>query len=229
MDYTISTQYHEKKCCYIYVVLLASKVSNTDFMSQIRLSKNYGGYYSTYKGVNGFVFKTRQDVDLFCDDLSLYSNVIEELSNVSNITFLQEDNSKQTKEPIAKVNSKDVKQNNSSESVRGEAKSYIMPPSGKMDLHNALRTIIRAEGQGIITELRIVNILDNFNAFSDMPSAKYILRAIIADGHMQKLLQIREWNNEANNLAARFIGAAAQFRVRLTEDDRQTEHKEGKA
>lgn len=73
-----------------------------------------------------------------------------------------------------------------------------------MELHKALQAVIQTEGESVITELRLVNILDDFKAYSEMPTAKYILRAIIADGFAHKLLQIGEWNNDAITLTYRF-------------------------
>lgn len=73
-----------------------------------------------------------------------------------------------------------------------------------MELHQALKHIIKAEGQDIVTDLRLVNILNDLNAYQDIQGSKYILRAIIADGFAQKLLHIGSWNNDAINLASRF-------------------------
>lgn len=73
-----------------------------------------------------------------------------------------------------------------------------------MELHKALRHIIQTEGQDILKEIRLVNILDDFKAYADMPTAKYILRAIIADGFAHNLLSIGKWNNDAINLSSRF-------------------------
>jgi len=73
-----------------------------------------------------------------------------------------------------------------------------------MELHKALRHIIQTEGQDIIKEQRLVNILDDFNAYQDIPASKYILRAIIADGYSSKLLQIGKWDNFAKALSTKF-------------------------
>ena len=73
-----------------------------------------------------------------------------------------------------------------------------------MELHKALRHIIETEGQDIIKEIRLVNILDDFNAYQDIPASKYILRAIIADGYSSKLLQIGKWDNFAKALSTKF-------------------------
>ncbi len=73
-----------------------------------------------------------------------------------------------------------------------------------MELHNALRQIIPTEGQDIIKEIRTVNILDDLNAYQDLPAAKYILRAIITDGYMDKFLIIGKWDNQTEMLSQKF-------------------------
>lgn len=74
-----------------------------------------------------------------------------------------------------------------------------------MDLHIALRTIIETEGQEIINDVRIVNILDDFKAYDTLPPSKYILRAIILDGFTKKLLIIGAWNTNSHKLCQQFI------------------------
>lgn len=73
-----------------------------------------------------------------------------------------------------------------------------------MELHKALKHIIKAEGKGIVTETRLVNILNDMNAYQEMPAFKYILRAIIADGYTEKLLIISRWDTKAEQLAIKF-------------------------
>ena len=73
-----------------------------------------------------------------------------------------------------------------------------------MELHKALQHIIQTEGQDIIKEIRLVNILDDFNAYQDIPASKYILRAIIAEGYTNKLLALDKWDNNAVMLSQKF-------------------------
>ena len=73
-----------------------------------------------------------------------------------------------------------------------------------MELHKALRNIIQTDGPEILKEVRLVNILDDFQAYQDIPASKYILRAIIVDGYSSKLLAIGRWNREAEALANKF-------------------------
>lgn len=73
-----------------------------------------------------------------------------------------------------------------------------------MELHKALQHIIQTEGQDILKETRLVNILDDFQAYQDIPASKYILRAIIAEGYTNKLLALGKWDNNAEMLSQRF-------------------------
>lgn len=74
-----------------------------------------------------------------------------------------------------------------------------------MELHQALKHIIRSEGQGIVTDLRLINILNDLNAYQEIQGSKYILRAIIDDGFASRFYQIGSLNNQANDLIHRFI------------------------
>lgn len=73
-----------------------------------------------------------------------------------------------------------------------------------MELHKALQYIIQTEGRDIIKEIRLVNILDDFNAYQDIPASKYILRAIIAEEYTNKLLALGKWDNRAEILSQKF-------------------------
>lgn len=73
-----------------------------------------------------------------------------------------------------------------------------------MELHQALKHIIRCEGQDIVTDLRLINILNDLNAYQDIQGSKYILRAIIDDGFASRFYQIGNLNNQANDLIRRF-------------------------
>ncbi|MBD5340903.1 MAG: hypothetical protein HDR94_04940 [Bacteroides sp.] len=176
MDYTITPQYHEKKDCYIYVVRLTDRVGKDDFTSLSELAKSHKGYYSSFRGVNGFVFKTEEHAKQFCEDMMAILDTLQDYST-----------SPSSNTPTAV-----------------EPSTLTKLPQSGMELHKALRAVIQTEGETIITEVRLVNILDDFKAYSEMPTAKYILRAIISDGFAHKLLLVGKWNNDAINLATRF-------------------------
>ena len=73
--YSITKQYHEKNCVDIWIVRLGIRVDNKTFGILKRLAKDRGGYYSIFKGVNGFVFKDETDANDFGEEL--YALVIE--------------------------------------------------------------------------------------------------------------------------------------------------------
>ncbi|MCH5242873.1 MAG: hypothetical protein J1F67_10730 [Muribaculaceae bacterium] len=73
--YTITEQYHEQKEIYIWVVRIVPKVDKETFYELRSLAKDWDGYYSTYRGVNGFVFQTEQDAQSFADSLSDYIEI----------------------------------------------------------------------------------------------------------------------------------------------------------
>lgn len=73
-----------------------------------------------------------------------------------------------------------------------------------MELHNALRYVIQTEGMDIIKDVRLVNILDDFNAYQDIPASKYILKTIISEGYMDKFLSLGKWDSHARVLVHKF-------------------------
>lgn len=76
-----------------------------------------------------------------------------------------------------------------------------------MELHLALRNIVKTDGPSIITEGRLVNILCDFQAFDAIPASKYVMRAIIDDGYSKKLLQCAKWDMAAQQLSGQFASS----------------------
>lgn len=73
-----------------------------------------------------------------------------------------------------------------------------------MELHKALRNIIQTDGPDILNDVRLINVLDDFQAYQDIPASKYILRAIISDGFTAKLLALGKWSSDVDQLANKF-------------------------
>lgn len=74
-----------------------------------------------------------------------------------------------------------------------------------MKLYEAIKRVIDCDGIEAITNQRTINVLSDFQAYTEIPSSKYILRAIIADGYAKRLLEIGSWGNESKNLLSQFI------------------------
>ncbi len=198
--YKISEQYHEKKETYIYVLRLLKKVDKDEFSTLREYAKDYDGYYSSYRGVNGFVFQTEEDAESFAAILDTYFDTscnglpIEEVTEEKIVS--EQETTKETKKIRPRIKSAFQDGDNNP--------TPIAMGSGT-PLHVALKKIIQTEGESIISEARLVNILDDFHAYDALPSSKYILRAIIAEGFSLKLLCIGEWNDKVTKLVDKFI------------------------
>lgn len=196
--YSISEQYHEKKGTYIYVLRLIKKVDKDEFSSLREYANDYDGYYSSYRGVNGFVFQTEEDAESFGTILDSYfgSSKTEDtyIDNFGDEMVEEVTPPKKTKRPRIKP-------------VTAESEVIQEPAqmSSGMPLHMALRNVIKTDGEDIIKDVKLVNILNDFHAYNEFPVAKYILRSIITDGYSCKLHSIGRWNNEALQLVSKFV------------------------
>lgn len=59
-----------------------------------------------------------------------------------------------------------------------------------MSLHIAIRKAVEQFGIDVLTEGRLVNILLDYGAYSDVPAAKTIIQAILAGGYCQKIIDL---------------------------------------
>ena len=57
-------------------------------------------------------------------------------------------------------------------------------------LHTALRQAVEQFGIDVLTENRLVNILLDYGAYSDVPAAKTIIQSIISGGYSQKIIDL---------------------------------------
>lgn len=73
-----------------------------------------------------------------------------------------------------------------------------------MELHKALKNIVNLSGVSILKEQRLVNILADFNAYEDVPSAKFIIKTIIAEGYMERLIANGKWDSNCDKLIDQF-------------------------
>lgn len=73
-----------------------------------------------------------------------------------------------------------------------------------MELHQAFKYVIGAEGNTILNELRLVNILNDLNAYQDIQGSKYIVRALIDEGYGKRFLQCGSLNQQASDIINKF-------------------------
>lgn len=56
-----------------------------------------------------------------------------------------------------------------------------------MNLSQAIKSLVEAKGLSILTSPMVLNILSDYNAFSEYPSSKNILKNIIGEGYLEKI------------------------------------------
>lgn len=195
--YSISEQYHEKKGTYIYVLRLTKKVDKNEFSNLREYAKDYDGYYSSYRGVNGFVFQTEEDAESFGTILDSYFS-----TSIDN-SYSEEKGESVVEKAVTPKKAK--RQRINATPAEPKVKSEQAQMTSGMPLYMALRNVIQTDGEDIIKDVKLINILDDFHAYNEFPVAKYILRSIIADGFSNKLYSIGCWNNDALQLVSKFV------------------------
>lgn len=76
---------------------------------------------------------------------------------------------------------------------------------GNAYLNKIMRHIILKEGQDVVTDFRIVNILDDSHVFQNDKLSKQILRAMIERDDTKKLVNIGCWNKQAQAVCDKFV------------------------
>lgn len=78
-----------------------------------------------------------------------------------------------------------------------------------MELHSAIRGIIKMQGQDFVLKPCFINALDDFNAFEQNPALKNVLRIAISDGYINKLIAFGDWNLKSQSLANELVRSYA--------------------
>lgn len=68
-NYTIAKQHHDKADKDIWIVRSKDRADKDTFTANKKKAKENNGYYSSFKGVNGFVFDTPEDAEAFAKDV----------------------------------------------------------------------------------------------------------------------------------------------------------------
>ena len=69
-----------------------------------------------------------------------------------------------------------------------------------MELYNALKKVVELQTEDILKDVKLINILGDFKAYDDMPSAKYLLKYMVSEGLMANLLYEYQSQNDVNIL-----------------------------
>ena len=164
-EYTITKQYHENKDIDIFVVRLTERVDEDTFKEYRNFARRHGkGYYSSFRGVNGFVFYTMDDAKAFVAEL--FINVKE--SHVVNSPYPR---------------------NNDSHSILKESQVISIKTTEENPLAQIVSKIVEQFGKDIIKDKRFINILADFKAFVFNPALRRILCLLIEEGHTKRWLE----------------------------------------
>lgn len=161
-DYTITKQYNENKGVDIFVVRLTKRVGEETFSEYREIARSHGkGYYSTYRGVNGFVFYTTEDARAFVSELFDDDEENQEVKNVNS-------------------------RNGDSHSFSIEIQDFSIDITEEKTLTQIVRKIVEQFGKDIIKEKKFIYILADFKVFTSNPALKRILKVLIEDGYTEQ-------------------------------------------
>ena len=195
--YTITKQYHEKKGIDIWAVRLDVRVDDDTFAELKGFAKELCGYYSTFNGVNGFVFKTEGEADEFGNKLDDYLQIEEAEDSEYELDLLEyADFEVETPKTV-----RGGKTEGSNEITETEELSLD-------NFCTALKLLIEDKGAKIITDTiyKSVDALKSVDAFKRLPpSIEFILRTIIMKKYGQRLLNVGKWNNDSQEIIRDFV------------------------
>lgn len=195
--FTITKQYHEKKGVDIWVVRLEVKVDDDTFAELREFAREiHRGYYSTFFGVNGFVFKTEKDAKKFGDKLDDYLQIEEDDCELELPEF--ED---------FKIGKPKSFRGGKSEGCQEADKTEEISLD---DFCDALRLLTGDKGAKILSDKsfisKVIEGISDFDGFKNLPpSIEFILRTIIMKGYGQRLLTIENWDDKSSQLVTDFV------------------------
>ena len=87
-----------------------------------------------------------------------------------------------------------------------------------MKLYEAITTIIHEFGKEIVTNAKVINVFNDYNAFEESKTFKVILKNLIAEGYMDQMMYVRDWSASQNRLISNFIAATSfnEANIRMT-------------
>ena len=69
-----------------------------------------------------------------------------------------------------------------------------------MELYKALKTVIDLQGEDILKDQRLINILSDFKAYEEYPAAKFLLKSMLNEGLLAKLQLEYSTSNDASTV-----------------------------
>lgn len=78
-----------------------------------------------------------------------------------------------------------------------------------MKLYEAITKLVDEFGKDIITNIRVINIFGDYNAFEESKTFKIILKNLINEGYMDQITYVRDWEKSELPLISNFVAATS--------------------
>ena len=78
-----------------------------------------------------------------------------------------------------------------------------------MKLYEAIQTIIQEFGKDIVTNAKVINVFSDYNAFEESKTFRVILKNLIAEGYMDQLMYVRDWDKSQDHIINNFVKATS--------------------
>ena len=98
--YSITKQHNQKKDVDIWVVRGKERVDRDVFLQQKQAARQTNGYYSSFRGVNGFVFNTSEEAQMFADNAFIKQQQDQQGNPINEDGTLKVEKVKQEPQPI---------------------------------------------------------------------------------------------------------------------------------
>ena len=167
--YSITKQHNNKKDIDIWVVRGKERTDSDAFKERKQVAKKHNGYYSSFRGVNGFVFNTPEDAQSFADDVF----------NTTTNTQQAEKNTQTDSTEVRDKSNPDI-ESYLAEQLNSIAKDktiqqIVNPATGNSE--EVIRKSVAKELQDFV--------IDNYTDYSD-PKVKALLDYVIGDKSLSK-------------------------------------------
>lgn len=199
--YHIFTKEHEVKHSLIYIVQLDVRVSNETFVEIKKIAKALKGYYSSFKGVNGFVFGNKKDACNFGKKLDSFLYIPD-----------YEDDNDEDDEIIDDMDDYDIDvaldDDDVDDDIEEEQETTETKDVSLNNLCTSLHLLFEDKGVKILSDTihKTIETLNSVGAFEGLPpSIKFILRTFIMKQYGKKLISEKKSEEEFQQLISDFV------------------------
>lgn len=199
--YHIFTKEHEVKHSLIYIVQLDVRVSNETFVEIKKNAKALKGYYSSFKGVNGFVFGNKKDACNFGKKLDSFLYIPD-----------YEDDNDEDNEIIDDMDDYDIDvaldDDDVDDDIEEEQETTETKDVSLNNLCTSLHLLFEDKGVKILSDTihKTIETLNSVGAFEGLPpSIKFILRTFIMKQYGKKLISEKKSEEEFQQLISDFV------------------------